>query len=291
MIKLIKKLNNNPVYIKEITVQERLNSRRKLRIPSWSGYLAILLLPLAITIMMNSFKQRLSINDLKAVFMVSVFLQVLYYIYRGASNAWGLISGEKEMRTYGNLISTGMSPGEIVQGKFWSSFFPPAKELTFLSPVFIAIGLLLQIQLFFLIQIYLLTLLFMAFFSMAGTYFSAREKTSIESRNNTVRTIVFLLIGIFILGGILMLLMSIFVSTMGSSHLSAPLYMIPTMVLYGISPLTSLWAANIIIVSPCMEKNVFLIYSGYIIFTYIIYFLATWILYRKTVKRMSEIPG
>ena len=291
MRKLFEKLNNNPVYIKDITVQERLNSRKKLRLPTWSGYLAILLLPLAITIMMTSFKQRLSLNDLKGVFMASIFLQVIYYIYRGASHAWGLITGEKEMKTYGNLISTGMSADEIVRGKFWASFFPLAKELTYLFPVFAGIGLLLQIQIFFLLQVYLMTLLFTAFFSMVGTYFSAREKTSIEARNNTVRTIAFLLVGIYVVSSVLTFVLALLFSSLGMVHYSTPLYMIPMMLLCAISPLTGLWAANIIILSPLLDNNSLLIYSGYMIFTCVIYIIATQVLYRKTVKRMGEIPG
>ena len=170
MIGIIKKLNNNPVYIREITVQDRQNSRKNIRIPACTGYLAILLLPVTIAILFSMSGNQLNTDDLKTVFMITVFLQVLYYIYIGASHTWGLISGENEMRTYGNLISTGMSPDEIIQGKFWAAFFPPAKELTYLFPVFAAIGLLLQIHPFFLIQIYLLTLLFMALFSMVGMY-------------------------------------------------------------------------------------------------------------------------
>ncbi len=290
MKNLMEKMNNNPVYIKEIKVRERLNSRQKLKLPSWSGYLAILILPLLITILMNSFKQRLSIKDLQSVFMISIFLQVLYYIYRGASHAWGLITGEKEMKTYGNLISTGMSPEEIVQGKFWASFFPLAKELTFLSPVFVIICLLLQIQLFFLIQVYLLTLLFTAFFSMVGIYFSAREKTSTEARNNTVRTIVVLLVGIYVAGSILTFISAMLFSSIGIHHYS-PLYMIPMMLLSAISPFTSLWAGSILINSPQLDNNTILIYSGYIIFTFFIYIVTTRVLYKKTVKRMGEIPG
>lgn len=291
MLHYLDKLNNNPIYFKEIKIQGRINSRRKLRIPSWSGYLAILLLPLALTLMLNTFKQRLSLNDLRSVFMISVFLQVLYYIYRAASHAWGLISGEKEMKTYGNLISTGMSPDEIVKGKFWAAFFPLAKELTLLFPVFTAIGMLLQIPMLFLFLIYFLTVLFTAFFSMVGTYFSAREKTTAQSRENTVRTIAGLLVGTYIAGGIMMFLLSFLFSSLSMYLFYSSWFAIPSVILSALSPLSSLWATNMIIISSNLENTALLIYLGYILITLIFYLITIRVLYRKTVKRIGEIPG
>lgn len=290
MFRFIKNLNNNPIYLKEIRVRERVNSRSKLPVPTWTAYFAILFMPLAFTMLMNTFKQRLNPNDLKSVFLFSVLLQVIYYIYRGASSAWGLTSGEKEMKTYGNLFSTGMSPDEIVKGKFWAAFLPSAQELTILFPVFAAIGLLLRIQPLFLFEIYLLTLIFTAFFSMVGTYFSIREKTSAESRNNTIRTIAVLLVGIFLVGSIISYIAATLISMNRDFCFHHNTYQIFMAFLYSFSPLSSLWAISILISAPKMQNFSSIYYSGIPVLTCIYYITGLRMLYLKSVKRIGELP-
>lgn len=282
MLRFLDNLNNNPIYLKEIKVRERLNSRRKFQVPACTGYIAILLFPIAMAIILSLTAQQLTPDNLKSVFMITVFLQVLYFIFRGGSHAWGLISGEKEMKTYENLISTVMSPDEIVQGKFQAVFFPLSKELTLLFPVFAAIGILLQIQLFFLVQVYLQTLFLMALFTMVGIYFSNKEKTTAEARINTIRMIAFLLVITLIMVPVLAVLEN--VDTMFS------LPMFPSIIIYVINPFMLLWMMRIMITASVLEASAFLLFLVCSAFSLLIYTLILWTLYRRTTDMIGEIP-
>lgn len=287
MIKLLENLNNNPVYIKEMKVRKRLNSRRKVKIPSWAGYLAILTLPAIIYVLENGF--YIKVVDLRDISIATLFIQVIYFMYRAASASWGLISGEKEMKTYGNLISTGMSADEIVKGKFWSAFYPPARELTFFFPIFVISGTLLKIRMFLLLQAYLLTMLFTLFSAILGIYFSSRERNSTDARNNTVRTIVFLTIGVLIMSPIVVYLQYMLYSSVGAEA-GVVFFLVPIVFLCTLSPFSSVALLGVLMRAPSVEGSAGCMAYVFMIYTFMIYTIASKALYRKAVIRVGEIP-
>ena len=294
MIKFIKQLNNNPVFIKEMMAHERVNSRKKFRLPSWVGYFAILLLPLVFTSLMFIGRSRLSINDMKSTFMVVIVLQTLYFTYRGASHAWSLIAKERELKTLGNLLSTALSPKEIVLGKFWAAFYPLAKELTLLLPVFVGMGILLGVGIFPLLLVYIINLIYIAFFGMVGLYFSGRSKTVIQARNNSIRVIAGLIVGTFLLATLItVVVFSIFGGFRSSQQLFGMILFIPSMILYALNPISSVWALIVMISASGSRYSGMpsFFVTGYVAFNMVLYMVISYVLYKKTVKRIGDVPG
>jgi len=296
MFEAIRALNQNPIFAKEQQVHRRIHSQKKFAMPSWTGYLSILLLPVLLGFLLNLIKV-LTPDDIKYFFIGSIVLQVLYYCYRGLSHSWNLIAREREMKSYDSLISTVMSPNEIVKGKFWSSFYPLALEIIALLPVFLLTGLLLRIKVLCLAFTFIFTILFAAFFSMAGLYFSARANNTVQARNNSIRLLAFMSIGtiiasffislfITLMTPILWKILGLSASRTGILIISA----IPSTLLYTINPLANISSILVIEFIPRSTGSFEWASIGFLTFSFIIYTVIGIILYRKTVKRIRMIP-
>lgn len=291
------KLGQNPIFIKEQNIRKRVTARKKFVIPSLTGYLTILLLPMVIVGALGALKTGIAYREMKGVFIAIVYIQTLYFCYRALSHSWDLISGEKEQRTYGNLISTALEAREIVLGKFWMAFYPLAGELTLLFPLFLILGLSLGIKWVALLWIYLFSLVFVAFWAMVGLYFSARVGNSASARSYSVGTLAFLTFGTYI--GSLMII-GIFYNRFGASDMGAGglLVFLPQWALTIINPFYNI---SMILMPSMMGDSNFIPMDGssYSLVFYIIYplvglaayYLTGWSLYSKTVRRVGEIPG
>jgi len=102
-------------------------------------------------------------KKLKSLFIISCYLQIIYFYIRINSSSSCIFKREKELKTSESIISTPLLPADILRGKFWGAFYPPAYELTVIFPIFFITGLAGGINFLKLIAIYLLTLWHLAF--------------------------------------------------------------------------------------------------------------------------------
>lgn len=297
MIGLIRSFNQNPIYIKDQQIKRRLISRKKLAIPPWIGYITILLLPLIIYALFIIKDHAFRIEDMRNIFIATCFIQVMYFCYRGVSHSYNLITREKEMRTYGNLISTMMSPREIVKGKFWMSFYPLAKELTIFFPLFFFIGFVLKVSVQSLIMIYLFCLVHIGFLSIVGLFFSARNRDSMSARSSAIGTLAFMVFGTYLIGTMFTLALGFigrgFTNTgMGIGFI---LMIIPNIILNIFNPIIN--ATTVLFPSfsrsiPGMNTSTsMLIGIVYPVFCMVVYFVVGTVLFKKTVKKVGELPS
>lgn len=179
MMNLWQKLNENPVYIREKILFEREKKRKKFVSPFFI-HLAILILPALSGYLYGIFDKGLPVDNLKTLFSFSMVFSILFYLFVGFGSC-SLFAGERERRTYDDLISTAMSPEEIVLGKFWFSFYPAALEMTTYFPIYLIMGLLLKMSLLPLFLIYVFVLVAIALTSLTGLYFSINAQTANEA--------------------------------------------------------------------------------------------------------------
>jgi hypothetical protein len=208
MLNFISQISKNPLYIKDRIIQERINSRRRFRyLPPGVGYFSILLVPMIIVfLIMYADHHSLEIEVLKGSFIFSCYLQIFYFCYRSISNSFSLIVGEKEQRTFDSIISTTLSPREILLGKFWIAFYPLAYELTLLFPLFLLTGLFTGIQFFKLITVYLFTMGLIVFTVITGLWSSARATNSQHAHSWASGIMGGIIVGTFIMSIILSLI-------------------------------------------------------------------------------------
>ncbi|MCD4783253.1 MAG: hypothetical protein K8T10_05395 [Candidatus Eremiobacteraeota bacterium] len=298
MIGLIKSFNQNPIYIKDQQIQKRLTSRNKLSIPPWLGYLTILLLPLIMYSLFSIKHPSFDVKDMRSIFIVTCFLQVIYFCYRGVSHSYNLITHEKEMKTYGNLISTMMSPREIVKGKFWMSFYPLAKELTIFFPLFFFIGFLLKVSIQSLIMIYIFGLIQIGFLSIVGLFFSARSRDSMSARSSAIGTLAFMVFGTYLIG-ILLSMASGFIAeaiNCSSGGMGFMIMAIPIGILNIFNPVSNTIAALLPTFSNFIQNLMdistsMLIGFVYPVFCMVVYFYVGMVIFKKTVKKVAELPS
>ena len=200
MMNLWKKLNENPVYIREKILFEREKKRKKFVSPIVL-HLTFLILPVLTCYFYGIFQQGVRIENLRTIFAFSMAISILFYPMLALGSS-ALFAREKEKRTYDNLISTALSPGEIVMGKFWFSFSPALKEMTIYFPIYVVIGFLLKMSLLSLVSIYIFALIFVGLNSFVGLYFSVKTNTTREASDKCL--------GIVVSGVSLLSIMSIF---------------------------------------------------------------------------------
>jgi len=175
LINFIRNMNYNPVYIKDRIIQERVTGKIWFPFPSWTGYLTIVLLPFLITGVFYYFSDYRNSHYygyghiytpgkiINSFFIISCYLQIIYFYIKVNASSSCLFKREKELKTSESIISTPLLPADILRGKFWGAFYPPAYELTVIFPIFFITGLAGGINFLKLIAIYLLTLWHLAF--------------------------------------------------------------------------------------------------------------------------------
>lgn len=212
MLESIKKYLDNPIFLKDYNIRKRKDTRKKLRIPGYVGYLAVLTLPL-ITIGMifmitkeggpEQWSAYVWDEFIKVSMVLTVYLQLFYFIFKGISYSFPLFSMEKEQRTYGGLISSMLTPGEILKGKFLVAFYPLFLELTGFLPLFIGLGLLFKLNFLQIFSVYFITLITMVFFILLGLYCSMTSRSSAKSHSRTAFIAGFLLVGTLLIDGVI----------------------------------------------------------------------------------------
>jgi hypothetical protein len=180
MLDLIFRIKKNPLYMKDKIIQDRINSRKRFRfLPAWLGYLSIFLIPM-IFVACAKFHDHdmIRVEHFRSCIIFSCYLQIIYFSYRALSNSFSLIVREREQRTFDSIITTIISPGDILLGKFWIASSPLLYELTLLFPVFVWAGLLTDIPFFKLLSVYLFTLGIIIFSVISCLWASARGRNT-----------------------------------------------------------------------------------------------------------------
>ncbi len=292
MINLWKKLNENPVYIREKLLFGREKARKKFVSPFFI-HLAILILPALSGYFYGIFDKGLPTDNLKTLFSFSMDFSILFYLLVGFGSC-SLFARERERRTYDDLISTAMSPEEIVLGKFWFSFYPAAQEMTTYFPIYLIMGLLLKMSLLPLFLIYVFVLVIIALTSLTGLYFSINARTANEAgvRCSSILYPVFFLVSGFTLAVPVFLIigriqLGIFWILLMNTVMEILCVLNPATILLDLFS----WAA-----SGSVERvaglmlglnNTPLIFPA----AMLIYILAAKSLYKKVVSIAAEVPG
>ncbi len=286
MLNFISQINKNPLYIKDKIIQNRINSRRRFRyLPPGIWYLCLLLIPMVVTsLIMYMDNKTLEVEVIKGSFIFSCYLQILYFCYRAISNSFSLIVREKEQRTFDSIISTTMSPGEILSGKFWIAFYPLAWELTALFPIFFLAGICTGISFFKLITVYLFTMGLTVFTVITGLWSSTKTKNSQQSHSWVSAIMGVLIVGTFIMSMVLSCVASIYMPcdyTHREIVSFSPLFF---------NPVASL---SLILFAEEFSRNSVQAYyiAGTIITIFIVYPVITVWLWKNSLKQFSWISA
>ena len=216
MVDKVKALLDNPIFLKDFKIRERKESRKKVRIPGYLGYLAVLTLPLlivgAIFLASNSSATTYWWDEfIKITMVITIFLQLFYFIFKSITFSFPLFSSEKERRTYGGLISSMLTAKEILMGKFLVAFYPLFLELTGFFPLFIGLGLLFKLKITQIFAVYIINLIVILFFTLLGLYCSLTSASSSKSHSRAAFIAGFLVVGTLLIDAIIATLFSDFI--------------------------------------------------------------------------------
>jgi len=293
LFKIFRSIRENPVYLLEKRFHRDKASTgiNYVRIFSLLVYPAILLLPFSIIFILTGGMKNSEFfyEPLPNAFLVPFYIQTLYFCWRAASHSWSLISKERERRRYDNLVSTLMTPAEIVKGKFMASFLPLAIELTVFMPIFAGISFFCGINELTttILGVYLFTLLFIAFFTTLGLYFSSRSRNTIKARNFTIRALVFMFIGL----PILLLIISFVYAQIFPLDYGIH-YLIENIVcglVLAANPIVNMWAVCDFFVRLPVYRDEFASFN--LLFSIPFYITTGLILYRLTKRNVEEISN
>ena len=290
MFNIIKKLDNNPVYLKELIQEKSRTSKRKYPIPAFLGYFTILVLPVLIVYVTG---KVCGINpaplDMQNTFIGTVILQCLYFCYRAAVHSMPLFAKEKELKTFQNLLSTGLSPFEIFAGKFWFVFRSLALELTVLLPLFIFIGFKMRIAVPYLLILYAYSIIFVIIITFLGLYQSLESENTTKARNKT-----FNILGAITVGSILLLFILFGIALYTSNFLgNNDIFILPSIAAFVVTlvnPLVNIMGVIIAIKENVLPGQMVVPFLLYFLFSFLGYLMTGVLLFQKCLNRLREVP-
>ncbi len=285
MFDFIKELDNNPLYLKEKIIQKRGRGKRRFSIPESTGYLAILLMPLFFLMAFNKWNYTILNDGVKITFGITCYLQILYFCYRALSASFYLIVKEKEQRTFLSIITTPITPEEILKGKFLSAFCPVAKELTLLFPLFLLLGILAKLSILKLLGVYFLSMGYIIFIITGGLWASTIARNSQVAHSWTGGIIGFMPLGTYVFAMLMNVFVRIFTDSCGLIEKATffPLALNPFSHLSVLLYLDSYRHNNF------MNED-FYIFFFCIVFTGLTYCLTGSFFWNNTLKRLRYIP-
>ena len=291
MLDFWRKLNENPVYIREMLFFGR-KQRKNYEVTAYGVmYLVLMLVPISSLLIFNHFNffslcnSPLKPEDFRGIFAGMLFLQCVCFFLLGL-NSHNLFTREREAKTFDNLISTVIRSEDTVMGKFWAVFRLPATILTIYLPVIMFIGLMVKISIPGLILFYLFSMVLCALSSMLGLYFSITSHNTKEAGKKCVMVPVYM----FLLP-LLAVFVNLFARSVTSGFILSLLQNTGTGLLIIFDPLISLvelfkQVSSGGMLFPGLDPH----YSFLPITSLIVYAAATIILYRKTVAKAGEVP-
>lgn len=144
----------------------------------------------------------------------------------------GTISGERERQTIDVLLTTKMTPWEIVKGKYWSSIMQMLLLLVSGLPIFSLVFIYGGISFFQVILVIGVIITSLMFFSSIGVYFSAVMK---KTGSATILTFIVMLMYMF--GTMLFVVIAYAVVTYYNDYCYDVLHSISSRNYYSIGPL------------------------------------------------------
>ncbi len=186
----LKKNKTNAVLYKEMTIDMK---RPKIMIIML--LINIFLVPISLSfflgIMISSFEASCSYRVLAWYLIAMVFVEATLLLFLTPAITAGSVSLEKERQTLDVLLTTRMTPWEIIKGKYGSDFIFLALMVISTFPLLAIVFIYGGISFFQLIYIGLVLLVFIGFISCFGIFFSALTKNTIVS---VILTYLFLMI-------------------------------------------------------------------------------------------------
>jgi len=283
LLGFLSSFGNNPVYIKEVNQEKNISKRKIVRLPDWLGHIFILGLPFVMKSVSGGGFLPSSVYD-REVFGWAVFPLILYLFYKGVNRSSHLITDEKEKKTIDSLISTYMTPQEIIKGKFWWAFYPLMMEIVLFAPLFIVAGLIFYVNTINLIMIFILNILVAGGGCMLGIYSSATSSDAKAARAKASNIFIFVVLVYPILSSLAVVILNLALSVLFRTEIFQKMYIFLNI----INPL--FLAAAVFFTDPGWdEMTLFFCYfcfaSGIGIYLYIFYFL-----WNKTLTEVVRIP-
>ena len=175
-----KKNKTNAVLYKEMTIDMK---RPKIMIIMLliNMFLAPISLCFFLGIMISSVESACSYRVLAWYLIAMVFVEATLLLFLTPAITAGSISLEKERQTLDVLLTTRMTPWEIIKGKYGSDFIFLALMVISTFPLLAIVFIYGGISFFQLLYIGVVLLVFIGFISCFGIFFSALTKNTIVS--------------------------------------------------------------------------------------------------------------
>ena len=173
MFNFIRKLNNNPVFIKDWIINGRdrkIAGGRGAEISMLTYFFLSIITIAGIAGLINPGIFGPTAQNFW--FSLIVFLLGISMTYQVAGISFLSFTREKTAKTYPQLLSTALSPSEILQGKIWAAVYPPMREFTFFYPWFFTAGILNHVKWYYLILVYFSTFVSAIIVAVLGIYCS-----------------------------------------------------------------------------------------------------------------------
>lgn len=190
----------NPIFLRSRQVESRaLGSGPRAWMARFGGGVLILLGPLAAYLFfgLESVLQdplRWVHQVLGPILGFSAFLLVLYSVTRALNGTFSAISLEKEQKTYDSLLSTLLTPSDVVAGKLAAGLWPIVRELLITAPLGVTLGVVAGYPTQALLFV-ALTLVCAVFFGVLGLWASYSSPTSPLANRKASGIAAFLMIG------------------------------------------------------------------------------------------------
>lgn len=274
MLSKLRSIFSNPIFIKDYNINKRRRKGKEIHISSFFLLVISLSLPFFLLGLLIRFSgvgwEHFCANYSSIGLLVIAILQFIYFAYKSISCSFSLFSIEREHRTLDGLISTLLTPDDIILGKFMVAFFPLFLELTGYLPLMMSLGFLFCFSQLKILLIYFITLIFISFFTVLGLYCSLSTLNTQKANSRAVLISGFMIIGTLVIDGIICSLLGMMVP-------------VATMLL---NPMASLWAViyagsmhfRIIFILPALLCPVMLIAISSML----------WVNMRA---RLSNLPG
>lgn len=198
-------LLDNPVFFKETRTLPKNHGLMFQRLINLIIYPLIYLVPFAVISLtflperMWEIYMRDFAGILRGCFLFGTGAQFLFIIISALGNTQFSFTREKEQKTYDSLISTTMSPTEILLGKLYAGIYPIVLTLLVYSPAYYLIGLISGFSFWGLATIIGFSIVFSFFCGILGLFSSIISNDSKKAQSTSASIIGAFLFGTWIL--------------------------------------------------------------------------------------------
>jgi hypothetical protein len=198
---MLNHLMQNPVFFKETKVlpkRKGMMFQKVVNVVVYPLFYVVPFLFVSLTYLSTqSFTQYLHDikNILQGCFYFSIGAQFFYILGSVMNNTQHAFTREKEQKTYDSLVSTLMTPKEIMMGKMAVGIYPLMLSLGAYAPLFFLMGILGGCTTFGLVSVFVFSFCFAIFCGVVGLFSSVISPEG-KRAQSTASTI----LGILILG-------------------------------------------------------------------------------------------